>query len=90
MNNNDILYADNLKNRLFHPYDSRNLFKRLLGYCDCPYHKRHWFVYPKTIRQNTRYEDEESNWITCCEEFYENEIRPYWEELWSEYYSNVL
>lgn len=91
MNNNfDRLYTDNLKNKLFHPYDSRNLFKRLFGYCNCPCHKRHWFVYPKTIRQNTRYENEKSNWVTCCEELYKNEIEPYWEERWSEYYSSRL
>lgn len=84
------LYINAIKNRLFHPYDKRSLIKRLLGFCDCPYHKRHWLVYPKTIRQNSSYQDERSNWVTCCEEFYNDEIAPYWEEMWSGYYSDRL
>ena len=84
------LYQDNLKNRLFHPYDKRNMFQRLFGYCNCPCHKRHWLIYPKTIRQNTSYIEEKSNWITCCEEYFENVIVPYWENMWDDYYSQCL
>ena len=76
--------------RLFHKYDKRSLFKRLFGYCNCPCHKRHWFIYPKTIRQNTQYQKEESNWVTCCEFYYNSEIAPYWEERWEDYYSSRL
>lgn len=77
-----------IKEKLFHPYDRRPLYKRLLGYCGCPYHKRRWFIYPPTIRMDTRYEDETSNWITICEELYEDEIAPYWQERWDEFYNS--
>lgn len=77
-----------IKEKLFHPYDRRPLYKRLLGYCDCPYHKRKWFIYPSTIHMNSSYANEASNWITVCEDFYEDEIAPYWQEMWSDYYSS--
>jgi hypothetical protein len=77
-----------IKNKLFHPYDRRSFIKRILGYCNCPNHKRHWFIYPSTIHMNTRYSDEKDNWITCCEEFYGNEIAPGIKELWEEYYNS--
>ena len=79
-----------IKEKLFHPYDKRPLYKRLLGYCDCPCHKRHWFIYPSTIRTNTMYIDEEMNYVTCCECFYESDIAPMFEELWEDYYSSRL
>ena len=82
-----ILLKDNIRDRFFHPYDNRPLYKRLLGYCDCPNHKRHWFIYPKTIRMNTSYNDEKLNYVTCCEEFYESDIVPQIDELWDFYYS---
>ncbi len=81
------LLKDNIKARFFHPYDKRPLYKRLLGYCNCPNHKRHWFIYPKTIRMNTSYKGEKLNYVTCCEEFYESEIAPQIDELWDFYYS---
>lgn len=77
-----------IKEKLFHPYDRRPLYKRLLGYCDCPYHKRKWFIYPTTIPMNTRYANEASNWITCCEEFYVDEVAPQIQEMWDDYYSS--
>jgi hypothetical protein len=40
-------------------------------------------------RQNTAYEDEESNYVECCEDCFE-QIESYWEERWQEYYSQVL
>lgn len=85
---NSRLYQDNFKNRFFHPYDSRSLIKRLFGYCNCPVHKRHWFVYPRTIPMNTRYQDEKDNWVTCCEDFYEDVVAPYWQDMWDTYYSS--
>ena len=79
---------EKIKNKFFHKYDKRNFIKRLFGYCDCPCHKRHWFVYPTTIRCNTRYQDESSNYITCCEDFYTNDVAPQIEDMWHEYYSS--
>ena len=81
---------DKIKDKLFNPHDKRNLAKRLFGYCDCPYHKGHWFKYPSTIRMNTAYANEESNYITCCEDFYEDEVAPQIDEMWEEYYSERL
>ena len=74
----------------FHKYDDRSRIKKILGYCDCPNHKRKWFIYPKTIRMNTMYQEEKDNYVTCCEDFYRDEIAPYWEERWHEYYSTRL
>lgn len=76
--------------KIFNPYDKRSLIKKILGYCDCPCHKRHWFVYPKVIRCNTMCENEADNWVVCCEEFYENEIEPQIEEMWHDYYNSRL
>lgn len=73
---------------IFNPHDKRTLIQKILGYCDCPCHKRYWFIYPKTIRMNTAYANEQQNWITCCEEFYEDEIAPMWEEAWEDYYNS--
>ena len=77
-----------IKEKLFHPYDRRPLYKRLLGYCGCPCHKRKWFIYPSTIRMDTRYENEASNWITVCEDFYVDEIEPQIQEMWDDYWSS--
>lgn len=38
---------------------------------------------------NTRYEDEESNYVTLCQDCWE-ECDAYWEERWAEYYSNCM
>ena len=76
--------------KIFNPYDKRSLIKKILGYCDCPYHRRNWFIYPKVIRCNTMCENETDNWVVCCEEFYENEIAPQIEEMWHEYYNSRL
>ena len=40
-------------------------------------------------RQNTMYEDDESNYVTCCAECFE-EIEAYWQERWDEYNSGRL
>ncbi len=79
-----------IKKKFFHPYDRRPMIKRLLGYCDCPNHKRHYFVYPSIIHMNTAYVEAQKNYICCCEDFYETEIAPGLAELWSDYYSSRL
>lgn len=76
--------------KIFNPYDKRSLIKKILGYCDCPYHHRNWFIYPKVIRCNTMCENEADNWVVCCKEFYENEIEPQIEEMWHDYYNSRL
>lgn len=40
-------------------------------------------------RQNTQYTQEESNWVTCCEECFA-EIEDYWAERWAEYWNGRL
>ena len=55
--------------KIFNPYDKRSLIKKILGYCDCPYHRRNWFVYPKVIRCNTMYENEADNWSYVVKNF---------------------
>lgn len=60
--------------------------QKLLGYCP-PCGRA--FVYPKRRRLNTMYENEESNYITCCEDCYK-EAYDYYEELWADYYSGRL
>lgn len=40
-------------------------------------------------RQNTQYQDPDSNWVVACEYHFE-EIQKYWEERWQEYWSDVL
>ena len=40
-------------------------------------------------RQNTQYIQEESNWVTCCDECFE-EVEEYWAERWAEYYNGRL
>ena len=62
------------------------IIKKILG-C-CPRCGR-WFKYPKRRRQSTQYEDEESNYVTCCAECFE-EIEEYWAERWAEYYAGRL
>ncbi len=81
---------DWINKKFFHPYDNRSFVKRILGYCNCPWHKRKWFIYPSVIHTNTRYSDEAKNYIVCCEDFYESEVAPQIEELWDWYYSTRL
>ena len=40
-------------------------------------------------RQNTQYIQEESNWVTCCDDCFE-EVEEYWAEHWAEYYNGRL
>jgi hypothetical protein len=40
-------------------------------------------------RQHTFYANEESNWVTLCEEC-KKENNEYWAERWSEYYSQCM
>ena len=63
-----------------------NIVRRLFGYCPgCG----RWFKYPRRRRQSTQYHDEESNYVTCCSDCFE-EVEEYWAELWDEYYSGRL
>lgn len=67
--------------------DKRNLFEKIFGYCPmcgC------WFCRGvKRRRQNTAYEDEESNYVTVCPTCFE-EIEEYWDERWADYNSSRL
>lgn len=38
-------------------------------------------------RRNTQYLHEESNWLTCCKECFDEDWESY-EELWADYYSS--
>lgn len=40
-------------------------------------------------RQNTAYLEEESNWVTVCEDCFE-EIQWQWEQMWRDLYGNIL
>lgn len=63
-----------------------NIVRRLFGYCPgCG----RWFKYPRRRRQSTQYYDEESNYVTCCSDCFE-EVEEHWAELWDEYYLGRL
>ena len=71
-----------------------NLIKKIFGYCpgygfgqcqEC----RKWLCYPKRCRQSTMYQDDESNYVTCCADCFEK-IEEYWVERWEEYWSSRL
>lgn len=51
------------------------------GYCE------NFHVFLRHRRLNTRYVNEEQNWITCCDEQF-NELVDYYKERWDEYYSS--
>ena len=59
----------------------RRPFRKIFGYCD--YCKR-YFIYPQRRHMNTMYENEESNYCTCCECCFD-QIEEYWSECWMEY-----
>lgn len=40
-------------------------------------------------RRNTQYFNEESNWLTCCKECFDEDWA-FYEELWADYYSSRL
>jgi len=40
-------------------------------------------------RQNTAYEEDESNWNTLCEDC-QVEVDEHWADMWNEYWSSVL
>jgi len=49
--------------------------------CESPHAKRR--------RQNTRYVDDEMNWVVLCDEcMAENDA--HWEEMWRWYYENCM
>lgn len=43
----------------------------------------------KRRRQNTRYANDEQNYVTTCKTCFE-EIQEHWADMWSDYYSNIL
>lgn len=66
-----------------------HLLKKIIGYCDnCPKGRR-LFAYPKTVKLDTMYGDEKSNYYTGCD-FAIEKINDYYDELWEEYYSSRL
>lgn len=78
-----------LKERFFNKYDDRTPLKKIIGYCDsCHFHKHKYclFKYPKTVRINTMYSNEKSNYFTGCDIGIE-EICKYYDELWNDTYS---
>lgn len=67
--------------------DRRNLFEKIFGYCPmCD----KWFCKGvKRRRQNTAYQDEESNYVTVCPICFE-EIQENWAEMWKDYWSSRI
>lgn len=83
---------ENLKETFFHKYDDRTPFEKIIGYCNnCP-NGRCLFAYPKTVRLDTMYKDEKSNYFTGCDFAIEdiNYYEEMWKEMWEEYLSSRL
>lgn len=69
----------NLKERFLSKYDDRTPFEKIIGYCNnCP-NRRCLFAYPKTVRLDTMYKDEKSNYFTGCDSVID-EVNSYYEE----------
>ena len=67
--------------------DNRKLYEKVFGVCPMC---RRWFRLDiKRRRQNTQYEDYESNYVTTCADCFED-IEAYWDEMWEWYYSTRL
>lgn len=64
----------------------RTLLKTIFGYC--PWCGRYFRYGVKTVRRNTSYVDDASNWITACKECREDD-HEYYAELWNDYYSSI-
>lgn len=64
-----------------------NFLRTLFGWC--PQCGRWLCLGVKRRRQNTAYEDEESNFITTCRECFD-EVQALWDERWHEYWSSRL
>jgi hypothetical protein len=62
------------------------LVKSILGHCNCC---GRYFMYPERRRLNTAYVNEESNWLTSCQECYD-EACDHYAELWNDYYGGLL
>jgi hypothetical protein len=43
----------------------------------------------KTRKMNTAYQHQDSNYVECCQECF-NEIEAHWKEQWNEYYSMIM
>ena len=64
----------------------RNIIHELFSWCP---HCMMWFQDGvKRRRQNTAYEDEESNFVVACKNCFD-EIQEQWAERWDEYYSSI-
>lgn len=48
-----------------------------------------WKLSVRRRRQNTSYENERRNWVTCCKDCFE-EIEEQWADQWADYYSGRL
>jgi hypothetical protein len=41
-------------------------------------------------RMRTEYVDDESNFIVCCQRCFDDDVVPYWDAMWDEYYRGLL
>lgn len=64
----------------------RTLWQIIFGYC--PWCERYFRYSIKTVRRNTSYIDDATNWITACKECREDDYE-YCAELWNDYYSSI-
>lgn len=64
----------------------RTLWQILFGYC--PWCERYFRYNIKTVRRNTSYIDDATNWITACKDCREEDY-VYYAELWNDYYSSI-
>lgn len=64
----------------------RTLWQVLFGYC--PWCERYFRYNIKTVRRNTSYVDDATNWITACKDCIEEDYE-YYAELWNDYYSSI-
>lgn len=65
----------------------RNFIRAVFGWC--PRCQRWLCRGVKRRRQNTAYQDEESNYITVCRECFD-EVEEYWDERWKEYHNSIF
>lgn len=64
-----------------------SIIKRIFGYC--PGCGRWFRTGVKRRRQSTAYVDEESNYVTCCPECFD-EVEEHWGDMWGDFYSGLL
>ena len=54
----------------------------------CP-HCQRWSQTVERRRMNTRYVNDEQNWITECDECFED-TESYWADMWDDYYRGCM